>query len=218
MHHRLEDYLSQVAAELSEVPGEQREEDLREMRQHLTNAVTVNQEIMRQDEDLAVESALQEFGAPKELAAEMLTAWRRGEAKENRRSLAGAMLCSAVSLTAGFGILHAVYRPSFTSGYTLSQQLLVDVIALSWSLTIWTITSVLNGILFPRRALTATRIAILASYAMVACRILATHSQHILTALCCITVYMGATEIWTRWWIKLAILWRKRRMQPRATR
>lgn len=214
MHHRLEDYLSQVAAELSELPGEQREEDLREMRQHLANAMTVNQEILRQDEDLALENALVEFGAPKELAAEMLTAWRRGEAKENRRSLAGAMLCSAVSLTTGFWLLLNAARSFYTPGH----EVLADISALSWSLAIWTIAGVLNGVLFPRRALTGIRIAILTSYSLTAFRILATHSQHVLTALCCMIVYMGATEIWTRWWIKLAILWRKRHPRVKAAR
>lgn len=45
MHNPLETYLSEVAAQLKPLPTKRRSEELREMRQHLLNAVTVNREL-----------------------------------------------------------------------------------------------------------------------------------------------------------------------------
>ena len=73
----LEAYLEQVAAHLSALPTKRRNEELREMRQHLLNAVTVNREL-GQSEDEAVQNAVMQFGTPEDLGGNLVWAWRRG--------------------------------------------------------------------------------------------------------------------------------------------
>ncbi len=77
MHTLLESYLAEVAAHLNTLPVKQRTEELGEMRQHLLNAVTVNQELNQSEEDAAA-SAVAQFGTPKDLSENVVWAWRRG--------------------------------------------------------------------------------------------------------------------------------------------
>ena len=60
MHSQLGAYLDEVAQELKPLPEARRDEELREMRQHLQNAMIVNRE-MRQTEDEAARTALEQF-------------------------------------------------------------------------------------------------------------------------------------------------------------
>ena len=85
MHTLLEAYLEQVAAHLSALPPKRRNEELREMRQHLLNALTVNRELGQTEEDAAANAVMQ-FGTPEDLGDNLIWAWRRGENKLNRRS------------------------------------------------------------------------------------------------------------------------------------
>ncbi len=96
MHSLLESYLSEVAAKLGPMPVEQRSEELREMRQHLLNAVTVNQEI-GQREDEAVQNAVTQFGTPADLGGNLVWAWRR-EQTRNKKSLLGAAVTVPLAL------------------------------------------------------------------------------------------------------------------------
>jgi len=97
MHSLLETYLSEVASQLSAMPVTRRNEELREMRTHLENAVIVNRE-MGQSEDEAAQTAVGQFGPSNELAHSLAWAWGRGERKRNKgpfwRTIGGlAALC-----------------------------------------------------------------------------------------------------------------------------
>ena len=92
MHSLLEKYLSEVAAHLSALPTKQRTEELREMRAHLENAVTINKELGQSDDD-AMQNAVMQFGTPEDLGDNLVWAWRRGLAK-NKRSFWSAASCT----------------------------------------------------------------------------------------------------------------------------
>ena len=96
MHSLLEAYLDQVAAHLSTLPAKRRHEELREMRQHLLNAVTVDKELGQSEEDAAANAVMQ-FGTPEDLGHNLVWAWRRGVARD-RHSLWGAAVCTPIML------------------------------------------------------------------------------------------------------------------------
>ena len=75
MHKQLEDYLAEVARQIGSIPKPRRDEELREMRAHLVNAVAANREL-GQSEDVAVAHALNDFGTPAEAALNVVRAWR----------------------------------------------------------------------------------------------------------------------------------------------
>lgn len=76
MHSLLEDYLAEVEAKLSVLPAKRREEEMREMRQHLADAVRVNREL-GQNEDEVAANALTEFGSVEEASEGILWSWKR---------------------------------------------------------------------------------------------------------------------------------------------
>ena len=96
MHTLLEAYLDQVAAHLSALPPKRHTEELREMRQHLLNAVTVNQELGQSEEDAAA-NAIMQFGTAEDLGDNLVWAWRR-EQLLNKKSLVGAVTCTSALL------------------------------------------------------------------------------------------------------------------------
>ena len=96
MHSLLETYLSEVAAQLQPLPAKRRNEELREMRVHLENAVSVDREL-GQTEDKAVQAAIAQFGTPKDLGENLVWAWRREQAL-NRRDFWGAAVSTPLML------------------------------------------------------------------------------------------------------------------------
>jgi hypothetical protein len=76
MHKQLKDYLAQVEKVLSPLPAARREAEMKEMRQHLLNAVEVSQREGR-SEDQAVADALHQFGEHQELGERIVLVWRR---------------------------------------------------------------------------------------------------------------------------------------------
>jgi hypothetical protein len=85
MHSLLESYLAEVRAKLSPLPLKRREEEMREMRQHLLSAMEANQEL-GQSADEAVASALADFGTPEKASESVLWAWRRDVRKQSIQS------------------------------------------------------------------------------------------------------------------------------------
>ena len=98
MHSQLETYLSEVAARLGALPAKRRDEELREMRAHLENAVIVNRE-MGQSEDEAARTAVAQFGAARDLGENIVWAWRRGRML-NRRIFWVAVVSTPLTLLA----------------------------------------------------------------------------------------------------------------------
>ena len=119
MQKLLEDYLTQVASHLQPLPEARRREELREMRQHLQNAVIVNQE-MGQSEDEAATNALEQFGGPTELGENVVWAWRREERKQDRGRLwRMGGITAAFCLFVGFHSPHDLGRLFFALPYIL---------------------------------------------------------------------------------------------------
>lgn len=87
MHKRLEtsveDYLHEVTQQLGCLTAERREEKLREMRQHLHEAVANSRE-QGLSEEQAVAAALTRFGTPQEAAETAIWAWQRDVHKHER--------------------------------------------------------------------------------------------------------------------------------------
>ncbi len=96
MHSLLESYLSEVAAHLSALPVKQRNEELREMRAHLENAVIVSRELGQSEEE-AAQNITAQFGMPQDLGDNLVWAWRR-ERTRNKKSLVGAVVTSLVGM------------------------------------------------------------------------------------------------------------------------
>lgn len=84
MHSLLENYLAEVSAQLGSLLAKQRDEEMREMRQHLLSAMEANRDL-GQTEDEAVANALTEFGTSEEASESILWAWRRDLRKKMRK-------------------------------------------------------------------------------------------------------------------------------------
>lgn len=84
MHKRLEisvdKYLEEVTTQLGSLPAERREDALREMCQHLNEAVA-NSRKQGLSEEQAVAAALTRFGTPEEAAESAIGAWRHSVRK-----------------------------------------------------------------------------------------------------------------------------------------
>ncbi len=92
MHSLLETYLSDVAAQLGPLPTKRRNEELREMRAHLENAVIVNREL-GQSEEAAAQTAVAQFGTSEAVSQATVAAWWRGESLR-KRDFWGIAVCT----------------------------------------------------------------------------------------------------------------------------
>jgi len=214
MHRLLEEYLSQVAIQLQAIPAKQREEELREISQHLTNAAIVHHEIHRQDEDEAAIAAIGEFGPPNELAAEMLSAWRRGEKKASSRSLVGAILSTLACQSIG----NSLYLPFLRSlGWPQHQDNIgaVAIYMLLWQFTATVLTGTVIGRLFPKRAIAATWVVAALQYLIVIISYhLSTLPPHEIAKAYLVHNFSAITStLSTTLWIWLTIRWRDNRQR-----
>ena len=114
MHKQLEDYLTEVERRLGSLPKQRCDEELKEMREHLLNAVSTHREL-GQLEESAMANAMAEFGTPQEVGANILWAWRRHLREASKKSF--VKMASIWSLFYVFMML--------TSAHTLAQQQLV---------------------------------------------------------------------------------------------
>ena len=156
MHSLLDTYLDQVAAHLSALPAKRRNEELREMRQHLQNAVTVNREL-GQSEDEAAQNAVMQFGTPEAVGQDTVIAWKRGQ-ELDKRSFCGAAACTLLlfflvpylteSLVFRLGMRLTILNPF------LWAKVVVDL--LSWGLPTWFLVGAISGLAFPKRAVSGT--------------------------------------------------------------
>ena len=150
MHSLLESYLSEVAAHLSALPVKRRNEELREMRAHLENAVIVNQELGQSEEDAAA-SALVQFGLPEALGENVVWVWRR-EKKLSLQSCLKAAACT-VAMTILLGhlmpLLHCYSSPVVTS---LHSSLLLWGKRVLWLIPMFVLVGGVSGFLFPKRS------------------------------------------------------------------
>lgn len=97
MHKQLEDYLNEVAKSLGSLPPARRDEEMREMRQHLLNAVVIGKE-QGQSENEAVLAAIEQFGTPQAVSKQIVSAWRREAWKQGMKTQPELMLFAVFSL------------------------------------------------------------------------------------------------------------------------
>jgi uncharacterized membrane protein len=102
MHDLLEQYLEEVASQLKSLPAKRREEELREIREHLLTAIIVNQETGMTEAE-AVQKVLEQFGSPNSVAYNMVMAWRWEDQKRGEKLFGViAVLDSAVFILGSF--------------------------------------------------------------------------------------------------------------------
>lgn len=156
MHSLLENYLSEVAAHLSPLPPKRREEELREMRAHLENAVIVSREWGHTEEE-AARAALAQFGTPQDLGENVVWAWRRGES-QSKRSFWGAVVSTPLMLTCllllenqYIGLLGHIL-PSWFNRYCVRHPHIGMDLVQGVFLLVFGIAGGVAGSVFPRRA------------------------------------------------------------------
>lgn len=163
MHILLEGYLSEVAAHLSALPSKRRNEELREMRAHLENAVIINRE-QGQSEDEAAQSAVAQFGTPKSLGDNVVWAWRRGEMR-SRRSFWSAVVSAPLTLLSLMLVMsHLPAGPipwldPWLTRYCIEHKGSAEVIGMALAqgmfLTTFMVAGTVVGLLSPKRAVRA---------------------------------------------------------------
>lgn len=110
MHNRLEDYLEEVTKQLGSLPAERRDEELREMRQHLQEAVANSRE-QGLSEGQAVAAALTRFGTPKEAARSVIGAQRREVRKQWGRKCSRYLITWAIVDTFVYALYSIALHP-----------------------------------------------------------------------------------------------------------
>ncbi len=110
MHSLLEQYLSEVGAQLTALPAKKRREELCEIQTHLENAADANRQLGQSEEE-ATRNATAQFGTPEELGRSTVTAWRRGVTRDWRdlgsaAAITFLMLLLEHLLMTRFGALH----------------------------------------------------------------------------------------------------------------
>ncbi len=156
MHSLLEDYLSEVATHLSALPAKQRNEELREMRVHLENAVFVSRE-GGQSEEEAVQNAVAQFGTPRNLGENIVWSWRRGLAQD-RRSFWGAAACTSAALVlAPYLFITFIIRPLEPIGSVdQADWAVVKWLLFGSNLAYPIVAGLTSGVFFSKRAIAGT--------------------------------------------------------------
>ena len=121
MHSLLEEYLAQVAAQLSPLPVARRNEELREIRAHLLSAVEAYRELGETEAE-AVGSTLRQFGPSLQVAGGLTRAWRLGQG--TWRDAAKAGLFGAAALWGVTGLCSALghYLESHPAVFAVVRQ------------------------------------------------------------------------------------------------
>lgn len=150
MHNLLETYLSEVERSLRLLPKRRRNEELREIRQHLQNAVAVYRE-QGQSEDEAAQSAIAQFGQSDDLGQNIVQAWRRGQAIR-RRDLGKSAVCALLLVFMLPRLLSPLAKPFALQAFNAHEFQLVTIL---FDLP-FLLAGMINGIVLPRQAVAGT--------------------------------------------------------------
>ncbi len=161
MHSQFENYLNELAEKLSPLPISRRNEEIREMRQHLLNALIVNQEMGLSDDEAAV-SALEQFGSPEDLAHSLVQVWHRG-ARRQRRDLLTAAVCALACLLVipRVGLTIEQYHLALPI-QSHRSPLWNDIMVFLWQAPIFVVAGAATGLAFPRKAVVGTGLVLVA--------------------------------------------------------
>jgi len=167
MHSLLENYLAEVQVKLSPLPAKRREEEMREMRQHLLNAVIVNRE-MGQTEDEAAASTVEQCGTPREAAHGLVRAWRRGKVMDQRSFLGGAVCTMVLSYLLPRMLGPGLIPPGFLN--FIHPVGLDGFVILSNA--VHALAGGISGLVFGKRAVAGTALAVAIWYGVPIIRVL----------------------------------------------
>ena len=152
MDKPLEKYLAEVSNYLGPLPLARREEEIKEMRQHLQCAITAYQD-EGQSEEEASANAIKQFGKPEELGKKVVWAWRRADKREYIRSFLGAWLCFTAWRFLRWH-LHFIGSMLNVFERTYRHDAYILLIGSYLFGTIWTASwSWISGYAFPNRAM-----------------------------------------------------------------
>lgn len=161
MHSLLEGYLTDVSRQLAALPAARRDEELREMRQHLLNVANAGRE-QGQTEAAAAACAVEQCGPPEGLTQGLVTVWKREQALR-RRDFLGAAIATMV-LT--------YFLPRLADTGPLQYQLFRLLRHTVWCMPAFLslayaahgLAGALSGLLFPKRAVAGTVVAAVLCY------------------------------------------------------
>lgn len=159
MHSLLENYLTEVATHLDSIPALRRNEELKEMRQHLWDSFKASHERGLTEED-AVAACLTQFGTPDETARNILRTWQRGEVLR-KRDFWGAAACTVVLSFVLSGLGNYCVH---TYGFRDFSSWEARIVFLASTYVGNVLTGGTSGLVFPRRAVTGTAFGITMSF------------------------------------------------------
>ncbi len=164
MHSLLEEYLAEVERNLAPLPSARRNDELRELREHLLYAVAASRQ-QGLSEDDAVRAALEQFGAPENIGSEVVSVWRRGERRESLRSFFGAAICMTVLSSLGITLISKVVNMK-SEAYIHQSWLMSVGLFLSQAL-VMALAGGISGLTFPKRAVKGTAFVVVVMYAII---------------------------------------------------
>ena len=153
MHSLLESYLAEVQAQLGALPATRREEELREMRQHLLNATIVNRE-RGQTEDEAAATAIIQFGTSEEASRCFIRAWQ----KEKARGRRDCWKTAAFTLGLCFAVQYPI--PEVAFGGHGWPAWLVSIEIYGYDFIVQAVIGMIAGLVFPRKAMAGAAIGV----------------------------------------------------------
>lgn len=193
MHSLLENYLTEVRAKLSALPVKRREEEMREMRQHLLDAVIVNREL-GQSEDEAAASTVEQCGAPGKAAHGLVQAWQRGKVADQRSFLGGTVCAMVLSYLLPRMLESLLVQSSiFSFIRLLSSHGIVDV-PVTLNYTAHALAGGISGLIFGRQAAAGTTLAAAIWYGVPIVRVLSGSE------------WVSSPAVWTFQYLSFALL------------
>jgi len=154
MHSLLENYLAHLEANLTPLPKRRREDEIKEMRLHLSSAYKAELENSKTEDD-AAKAAIEQFGSPETVARDTVLAWRRSGDT------------SAGAFWGVVGIVWLIFNAMSNVGYSINlywqasshmmtpiqDQFLAAELIIASLATI--VVSALIGMVFPKNAVLA---------------------------------------------------------------
>jgi hypothetical protein len=124
MHKQLEAYLNTFATRLGKLPGAQREDELREIRQHLELLISSHRE-QGKSEEAAVELAISQFGRAEKIGRELGQASRKSDVAGV--TVSSLIVCS-VSMFVAYGFFSLMNDKPTDFPYHESDKILLAAV------------------------------------------------------------------------------------------
>jgi uncharacterized membrane protein len=124
MHKQLEAYLNTFATRLGKLPGAQRDDELREIQQHLELLIASHREQGKSEEE-AVRLAISQFGRAEKIGRDLSEA----NSKSNKaHSAVSAVVVTSVSMFVAYGFFSLMNDKSTDFPYHESDKILLAAV------------------------------------------------------------------------------------------